>query len=134
MPKIRKRHKKHKKNIDIPRRKKQKKRTTNNNIQTYVYLLISCTNTTRNYIGVTNNLCRRLDQHNGVKAGGAKYTRSYRPWRFYAVFKAPDRRSALMTEWKAKHRKSKNDGVGIDSKVNCICRHGSAFPTFTRIL
>jgi putative endonuclease len=31
------------------------------------------------YCGITTNLQRRLNQHNGVKSGGAKYTRSRRP-------------------------------------------------------
>ena len=31
------------------------------------------------YTGITNNLAKRLDQHNGILKGGARYTRSHRP-------------------------------------------------------
>jgi structure-specific endonuclease subunit SLX1 len=38
------------------------------------------------YVGTTNNMQRRLRQHNGdLKAGGAKYTHLYRPWRIAAT-------------------------------------------------
>ena len=33
------------------------------------------------YCGITTNIERRLKQHNGELTGGAKYTRSYRPWK-----------------------------------------------------
>ena len=46
----------------------------------YVYVLVSLTNS-RTYVGVTNDLRRRLDQHNGRIPGGAKSTRQARPWR-----------------------------------------------------
>jgi putative endonuclease len=46
----------------------------------FVYVLVSLT-THRTYVGVTNDLRRRLDQHNGILPGGAKSTRQARPWR-----------------------------------------------------
>lgn len=46
----------------------------------FVYVLVSMT-TQRTYVGVTNDLRRRLDQHNGMMPGGAKSTRQARPWR-----------------------------------------------------
>ena len=42
-----------------------------------VYLL-TCADGTL-YCGVTTDLARRLDMHNGVLAGGARYTRGRRP-------------------------------------------------------
>lgn len=48
--------------------------------QWFVYVLVSQT-TGRTYVGVTNDLRRRLDQHNGHIPGGAKSTRQARPWR-----------------------------------------------------
>ncbi len=45
-----------------------------------VYVLVSLWSE-RTYVGVTNDLKRRLDQHNGVLPGGAKATRAGRPWR-----------------------------------------------------
>ncbi len=46
----------------------------------FVYVLVSQTSE-RTYVGVTNDLRRRLDQHNGHAPGGAKSTRAGRPWR-----------------------------------------------------
>ena len=44
-----------------------------------VYVLISAT-TERTYVGITTDLERRLEQHNGLRPGGAKRTRAGRPW------------------------------------------------------
>ena len=44
-----------------------------------VYLLHS-PSTRRTYTGTTTDLARRLRQHNGTCAGGAKATRAGRPW------------------------------------------------------
>lgn len=43
----------------------------------YTYIL-RCSDGTF-YVGITNNLARRILQHNKVKRGGAKYTRSRVP-------------------------------------------------------
>lgn len=48
--------------------------------QWWVYVLVSMSSE-RTYVGVTNALRRRLDQHNGKLLGGAKSTRAGRPWR-----------------------------------------------------
>ncbi len=52
---------------------------------TYVYLLISQNNPQKVYIGKTNNLERRLDEHNRNESG---YSKVYAPWRIetYIVF------------------------------------------------
>ena len=34
----------------------------------------------RTYVGVTVDMDRRLEEHNGVRRGGAKATRANRPW------------------------------------------------------
>ena len=44
-----------------------------------VYVLLSCDGR-RTYVGITNDLPRRLSQHNGEVPGGAKSTRAGRPW------------------------------------------------------
>ncbi len=43
-----------------------------------VYVLESAA---RTYVGITTDLDRRLEQHNGQRRGGAKATRASRPWR-----------------------------------------------------
>jgi predicted GIY-YIG superfamily endonuclease len=45
----------------------------------FVYVLVSRTG--RTYVGVTTDMVRRLRQHNGELAGGARATRAGRPWR-----------------------------------------------------
>ena len=47
----------------------------------YVCYLLNSSISNRTYIGITNNLTKRLRQHNGEICGGAKYTRSFRPWK-----------------------------------------------------
>lgn len=61
------------------------------------------------YVGSTNNLTRRLRQHNGELVGGAKFTsgtlrRRGGTWkRAAAITGLPDHRAALQFEWMLKH-------------------------------
>ena len=75
----------------------------------YVCYLLLSTVSNRTYIGVTNNIRRRLLQHNGKLSGGAKYTQSCRPWKCHAIV-GPfgDKRRALSFEW---HWKRARGGV-----------------------
>ena len=69
-----------------------------------VYLLVSSTNPRRTYIGSTNNMTRRLRQHNGELVGGARYTHSARPWVVAATVTGfREHRQALQFEWAWKH-------------------------------
>lgn len=45
----------------------------------WVYVLISH-DARRTYVGITTDVERRLDQHNGHLPGGAKATRAHGPW------------------------------------------------------
>lgn len=72
----------------------------------YVYLLLSSDNST--YVGTTNDLERRLRQHNKEIAGGAVATTSKvlkgEAWiRVVHVRGFPDRQAALQFEWRWKH-------------------------------
>lgn len=70
------------------------------------------------YVGITNNLPRRLRQHNGELTGGAKYTRGRRPWAvagFVSGFQS--HQEALMFEWAWRHA-SKRSGGGVDGRRN----------------
>ena len=67
----------------------------------YCYLLVSDSNK-NTYVGVTTNIFRRLRQHNGYLKGGAKRTRSNRPWYLFAYAHLNDRCSALRCEYKLK--------------------------------
>jgi len=65
-----------------------------------VYLLSS---RRRTYVGITTDLARRLEQHNGKRRGGARSTRVGRPWRIAAQWGPFARRSdALRLERRIK--------------------------------
>jgi len=49
----------------------------------FVYVLISQAG--RTYVGIARDVPRRLRQHNGELAGGARATRPGRPWRVAQV-------------------------------------------------
>ncbi len=67
-----------------------------------VYLLAS---PTRTYVGVTTDVRRRLAQHNGTVAGGARSTRAGRPWRVAAKWGPfASRGEALKIEYQLKQR------------------------------
>ena len=61
-----------------------------------VYLL-ECADGTL-YCGVTNNMDRRISQHNGQIPGGARYTRGRRPVRLLANRACGDKNEALRLE------------------------------------
>ncbi|MBP8810947.1 MAG: GIY-YIG nuclease family protein [Kofleriaceae bacterium] len=49
----------------------------------FVYIL--CSAGGRTYVGVTTDVARRVRQHNGELAGGARATRAHRPWQIGRV-------------------------------------------------
>lgn len=62
----------------------------------YVYIL-RCADATL-YTGITRNLQKRVLQHNGVIAGGPKYTRGRRPAQLAWADPVADRGAALQRE------------------------------------
>lgn len=70
----------------------------------YCYILQS-TVSNRTYNGSTNNLTRRLRQHNGELAnGGAKATRIDRPYEYICTLEGfSDHHKTLSCEWSIKH-------------------------------
>lgn len=70
---------------------------------TYFVYILRSTVTPRTYVGMTNDVDRRLRQHNGELVGGARYTRVGRPWVIALVMGPYDTRSiACRVEWRAK--------------------------------
>lgn len=67
----------------------------------FVYVLQSTT-CARTYVGIATDVDRRLQQHNGEMPGGARSTRSGRPWRVAAVRAVDDRAGALRLEHRVK--------------------------------
>ena len=50
----------------------------------YIYVLASTVRTVT-YVGCTNDVPRRVRQHNGELSGGARFTQRWRPWELKAV-------------------------------------------------
>lgn len=65
-----------------------------------VYLLRCADNTL--YCGVTTDLARRVRQHNGEMAGGARYTRARRPVTLVLARDFPSRGEAQRAEARVK--------------------------------
>lgn len=58
------------------------------------------------YVGCTTNPARRLREHNGLLAGGGKYTAKHRPWIAKSLYGPYSGRSdAMKAEWALKHGK-----------------------------
>ena len=75
-----------------------------------VYCIISETHAggLRTYIGITKNMARRLDQHNGLLAGGAKSTRAtHGDWSVMYLVRGfgEDKSAAMRFEYAWKHAK-----------------------------
>jgi len=58
----------------------------------YVYILESIDFPTETYIGLTDDLRKRLAAHN---AGQAKHTSKYKPWRFVTYLAFSDEQTAV---------------------------------------
>jgi len=73
-----------------------------------VYILRSETDPTKMYCGYTNNIQRRIRQHNGEIKGGGKYTSANRPWKIAAIIHTTSKSESLKVEYctKAKNYKS----------------------------
>jgi predicted GIY-YIG superfamily endonuclease len=75
-------------------------------MQWYCYILRTVNPFFANYTynGSTNDLTRRLKQHNQQIGGGAKATSNKGPWEYYAVLTGfSTHKEALSCEWKIKH-------------------------------
>ena len=73
------------------------------------YILSNSNN--KSYIGCTNNITRRLRQHNGEIVGGAKYTTKFgvnTEWKPLLIIEGfEDKSTALSFEWRMKRKKNK---------------------------
>lgn len=87
----------------------------------YCYVILSdCKK--RTYIGKTNNLERRLKQHNGILSGGAKATKG-RQWDFFAYVTGFETESEVLSfEWWLKHPYGKRYSKlsGVNGKIKAL--------------
>ena len=76
------------------------------------------------YIGITDNLERRIKQHNGYLKGGAKATKKSQDWMYYIIVSGFNCKSETCSfEWLWKHQKNKYDrwtktSSGIKKKLS----------------
>jgi|TARA_X000000368_G_scaffold396643_1_gene365097 predicted GIY-YIG superfamily endonuclease len=70
------------------------------------------------YVGVSNNVEKRLRAHNGEIKGGAKYTTSKGPgWKHICLIHGfPTKIESMQFEWALKHIKPRNAG-GIVNRI-----------------
>lgn len=69
------------------------------------------------YTGITNDLERRLSQHNGKTRGGARYTHSRGPVELVYIEKYPTRKEAAKREWEIKHTLNHRDKLNLIGKL-----------------
>lgn len=73
------------------------------------------------YIGYTCDFQRRLKQHNGVLAGGAKKTSRWRPWDpIFLIYGFEDKNQALRFEYRLQHPPNKMRYKFKDRIVNIL--------------
>lgn len=77
---------------------------------------------TDTYTGVTNNLEKRIKQHNNILSGGAKATKKHNDWTYVKTVQFDTKEDAMSFEWHSKHYKTKNGkwihiGSGIQTKI-----------------
>jgi len=75
-----------------------RKMAANSTKQQWWVYFVECRDGTL-YTGISTNLDRRLAQHNGDQAGGAKYTKSRRPVRLVYAEPCDDRSAASRREY-----------------------------------
>lgn len=83
----------------------------------YVYIL-QCADTTL-YTGITTDLMRRMQQHNGKLPGGAKYTAMRNPVELVYTQEYNNRSEASIEESRIKKltRKQKEDLITTSTKI-----------------
>lgn len=70
----------------------------------YLVYMIKCENLS--YVGMTNDIFKRLRQHNGEISGGARYTSKRKGWYPVLIIDGfHDMKSAMQCEWRLKRGK-----------------------------
>jgi predicted GIY-YIG superfamily endonuclease len=89
-----------------------------------IYILIN-TSHNKTYVGITNNITRRIRQHNSELVGGAKYTTSNKglgEWKYYGLIENVEKRLALSLEKKIKINSRRLSGTPIVRRVKAITK------------
>ena len=100
-----------------------------------VYLLVH-SESNRTYIGSTNNLNRRIRQHNGEIRGGARYTTSFRgtgKWMYLFQLNCLTKSEALSLEKQAKSQCStlncSNFSARVRAKIGILTSLCDQYPS-----
>lgn len=82
-------------------------------------------NINRTYNGMTNNIDKRITQHNNILSGGAKYTTNlikkypHTQWNYICIIKGFKSKSeAMKAEWRIKHPTNKKTRPNKFNKDN----------------
>ena len=99
----------------------------NNKNKYYCYIIRSTNPNFLNstYNGFTNNLIRRLRQHNRKISGGAKATKGKGPWVYIAIWEGfLTHKEALSCEWRIKHptntKKRPSQYNGVSGRIKSL--------------
>ena len=112
-------------NLDL----KPEQNNTANKYYCYILRSLNPLYKSLTYNGSTNNLKRRLRQHNGEIVGGAKATRNKGPWEYYVLLEGfTSHKEALSCEWKIKHPTNKR------ARPKCYCGIEGRVKSFNLIL
>ena len=80
----------------------------------YVVYLLKCEN--YSYVGMTNDIFKRLRQHNGEIKGGARYTSKRKGWYPVMIIDGfQDMQSAMQCEWRLKRGKK-----GVNGRIKYL--------------
>ena len=84
----------------------------------YLVYIIICDNLY--YIGMTNNFERRIQQHNSILSGGAKFTKKKSDWKPICIIDGFINKSEVMQcEWAFKNRRG-NNFKGIQGRLEYL--------------
>jgi len=89
----------------------------------YLVYLIKCDNLS--YVGMTNDIFKRLRQHNGEISGGARYTSKKKGWYPVLIIDGfKDMKSAMQCEWRLKHFARGHGSVrGVKGKLKYLSKY-----------
>jgi len=80
----------------------------------YLVYLLKCENLS--YVGMTNDIFKRLRQHNGEIKGGARYTSKRKGWYPVLIIDGfQDMKSAMQCEWRLKRGKK-----GVNGRIKYL--------------
>jgi len=87
----------------------------------YVCYFLSNETHQRTYVGISNNVPRRLRQHNGEIKGGARATRAYGPWHIEVIVTGfVNKSQCLSFEWFMHHLRPRGRYIGnITKRLKC---------------